>query len=95
MTPQESARLARDLQRALLDAGEDLRIFVCRCGYIAFRIGHHTDLADNGRGWELAPHTGCHGCGNIPPCPACGYQAAPVWDPIQGARHAATGGTPA
>jgi hypothetical protein len=83
VTPKESDRIARSLQRVLQDAGEDLRLFVCACGYVAFRIGHHADLADNGAGWQVAPHAGCHGCGNVPPCPACGRPAVPVWDPIR------------
>ena len=85
MTPNESGRLARGLQRLMQDAGEDLRIFVCPCGYVAFRIGHHVDLADEGAGWQITPHTGCHGCGNVPPCPACGRSAVPVWDRFKSA----------
>lgn len=84
MTPQESNRLARSLCRIMQDAGEDLRIFVCPCGYVAFRIGHHADLADRGRGWEIEPHAGCHGCGSVPPCPACGLGAEPRWAPLPG-----------
>ena len=83
MTPQESSRLARALLRVFQDAGSDLRVFICVCGYIAYRIGHHTDVVDNGSGWELTPHTGCHGCGSIPPCPACGHLAEAVWSPCQ------------